>query len=147
MDNLKYEYHILIWGGFFNKEYKDIHKIESGDYYFDSEKKRYNFLLKLKKISIKLNAKMLMHSFTEGYNCRTDTILHRIIRYDGREYYSWYNMGKNYPYDAAMYHLEWKWNPGFNDYPLGDDFDYEKHMFKTEIIQEWITGAFSFKRE
>ncbi len=45
-----------------------------------------------------------------------------------------------YPYSTVEYHIENKWYPGFNDYPLGEDFDYEKN--KVEIIKEWVVGAF-----
>ena len=39
------------------------------------------------------------------------------------------------------YIIEEKWYPGFNDYPLGEDFDYNSDGF--EVIQEWITGGFN----
>jgi hypothetical protein len=42
-------------------------------------------------------------------------------------------------FDVAKYTLKWKWTCGFNDYPLGEDFDYDNNHPK--IIQEWITGA------
>ena len=69
--------------------------------------------------------------------------MHRVIKYEGKEYYSKYELSPNYPYDAAKYHLENKWYPGFNDYPLGEDFDYEN----VETVQEWITGAFDITDE
>ena len=145
MDKPKYEYHVLIWGGFFNDEYKKIHKKEEGNYWFNSKSNRSKFIKELKFIEEKLNARHLAISESEGYHCRTTTKLHRIIKFKNKEYYSEYEMGINYPFDAAMYHLEWKWYPGFNDYPLGEDFDYENN--KVDIIQEWITGAFNFKNE
>ena len=36
--------------------------------------------------------------------------------------------------------MENKWYVGFNDYPMGGDFDYDNEEF--EVIQEWISGAF-----
>ena len=78
---------------------------------------------------------------SEGYCCRTRTVLHRVIEWDGKRYYTQLDMGVNYPMDVAQYHLEWKWYPGFNDYPLGEDFDYDNNP--VQIIQEWITGAFT----
>lgn len=145
MEKPKYEYHVLIWGGFFNDEYAKIHNIKEGDYWFNNESERDKFIRELKLIETKLSAKHLMISKSEGYHCRTRTELHRIIKFKNKEYYSKYDMGVNYPYDAAMYHLEWKWYPGFNDYPLGEDFDYNTNEIK--VIQEWITGAFDFKNE
>lgn len=84
---------------------------------------------------------------TEGYCCRIETILHRVVEWERKRYYSFYNMGFNYPISVAKYHLEYKWYCGFNDYPLGEDFDYEANELK--VIQEWITGAeqeFEFER-
>lgn len=143
MEKPKYEYHVLVWGGFFNDQYVKIHNKKEGDYWFDNKSDRDKFIKELKEIEVKLNARHLMVSESEGYHCRIRTELHRIIKFKNKEYYSKYDMGINYPYDAAMYHLEWKWYPGFNDYPLGVDFDYEKN--RVEIIQEWVTGAFNFK--
>lgn len=145
IENNKYEYHVLVWGGFFNDEYKKIHEKEPGNYWFNTRRERDRFIKNLKAIKTKLNTGPLAVSESEGYNCRIITKLHRVIRFKNKDYYSEYEMGINYPYDAAMYHMKWKWYPGFNDYPLGEEFDYEAN--KIEVIQEWVTGAFSFKNE
>lgn len=143
MTDLKYEYHLKTWGGFYNDEYKRVHKLEPGDYWFDTNKEREDYINTLKQIEKDLNARVLMIVKTEGYNCRVSTVLHRVIRYKLKDYYSQYEMGINYPFSTAAYHMEWQWYPGFNHYPLGENFDYENEKF--EIVQEWITGAFNFE--
>ena len=140
---MKYEYLLHTWGGFYNKYYQEKHGEVSGYHYFDSKEERDEYLEKLKKIEIELSAFHLVTILSEGYNAREVTTLHRVIKYEGKEYYSKYELSPNYPYDAAKYHLENKWYPGFNDYPLGEDFDYEN----VETVQEWITGAFDITDE
>ena len=140
---MKYEYLLHTWGGFYNKYYQEKHGEVSGYHYFDSKEERDEYLEKLKKIEIELSAFHLVTILCEGYNTREVTTLHRVIKYEGKEYYSKYELSPNYPYDAAKYHLENKWYPGFNDYPLGEDFDYEN----VETVQEWITGAFDITDE
>lgn len=148
MENLKYEYHLYTWGGFYNEEYFKIHQKPSGDFWFNTPEERQQFIDELRAIEEKLNARHLVMTMSEGYCCRERTVLHRVIEFEGKRYYSNYDMGVNYPFNAAQYHLEYKWTPGFNDYPLGEDFDYDENPVK--IIKEWITGAFSeldFERE
>ena len=41
--------------------------------------------------------------------------------------------------------MENNWYPGFNDYPLGENFDYNEN--KVTVIQEWITGSFLVKEK
>ncbi len=137
-NKFKYEYLLNTWGGFYKKEYRKLHGMRPGYHYFNTENERKSYLLTLKEIEKKLNARHLATTLSEGYNCGVITTLHRIINFDNKEHYSKYKMSPNYPYDAAQYYLTWKWYPGFNDYPLGEDFDYDK----VEIVQEWITGAF-----
>jgi hypothetical protein len=137
MNDLKYEYHLFTWGGFYNEGYLKIHKKPQGDFWFNTEKDRNKFLDELKDIEIELNARCLAFTVSEGYCCRINTVLHRVIEFNRERFYSSCDMGINYEFSAAKYHLEWKWTPGFNDYPLGGDFDYSK----VKIIQEWITGA------
>lgn len=135
----KYEYHVHTWGGFYNKEHKDIHKKESGDFWFNTKEERQSFIDELRTIEKQLNARHLAMTLSEGYCCRIHTVLHRVVEWQGKQYYSSYDMGINYPFGAAKFHLEWKWTCGFNDYPLGEEFDYHKN--KPIVIQEWITGA------
>ena len=135
----KYEYLLFTWGGFYNKEHQDKHKEIGGCHYFDNFIERNNYLQKLKDIEFELNAKHLAFTVNEGFHVREHTILHRVILYNNINYYTQNDMGANYHYDAAKYHLQNKWYPGFNDYPLGEDFDYSK----VKIIQEWITGSFT----
>ncbi len=142
---MKYEYLLDTWGGFYNKEHQEKHGEKSGYHYFDTEAERSEYLEKLKAIEGKLNAIVLVTTLSEGYNTRTVTTLHRVIKWKGKEYYSCYELSPNYPYDAATYHLENKWYTGFNDYPLGEDFDYENN--EIEVVQEWITGSFDITNE
>ena len=139
MEKLKYEYFLKTWGGFYNEQHKKIHKKEPGNYWFDTAEERASYVAELKKLSEELGAKVLMVDTTiEGYNTRIMTTLHRVIRdSQGEEHYSSYNMGYGWPIDMAKYHMEYKWRPGFNDYPLGEDYDYDS----CEIVQEWVTGS------
>lgn len=139
---VKYEYLLHTWGGFYNEEFKEIHKEESGYHYFDTKEEREQYLNKLKNIEKELNARVLISVLSEGYNTRIMTTLHRVIKVDGKEYYSRHDMSPNYPFEVAKFHLEYKWQPGFNDYPLGENFDYSTDNY--ELIQEWITGGFDF---
>lgn len=137
---MKYEYLLYTWGGFYNKEHQKEHKQKSGYHYFDTEQKRNEYLYRLKVIEKRLNARFLVTTMCEGYHTRSKTVLHRVIKWKGKEYHSKYEMIPNTSYMSAKYHLDNKWFPGFNDYPLGEDFDYEKN--KVEVVQEWTTGAF-----
>lgn len=134
----KYEYHLSTWGGFYNDEHKAKHGYEEGDYWFDSATEREMYIDKLKKVEKELNARVLMISTNEGFNTRVKTILHRVIEWEGKQYYSSRDMGYAYPYETAQYILHYKWYPGFNDYPLGEDFNYDN----VEILEEWISGSF-----
>jgi hypothetical protein len=136
---MKYEYHLFVWGGFFNEEHLNKHCVQPGDYWFDTKEEREAFLNNLKKLEARLNAKHLCSKMTEGYCCRIRTVLHRVVEWEGQTYYSQNDLGINFPFDTAKYILEWKWYPGFNDYPLGEDFDYDNNNVK--IVKEWITGA------
>ena len=135
----KYKYHLHTWGGFYNEQYSKIHQKPQGDFWFDTAEARQQFIDELKVIEEKLDARHLAMTLSEGYCCRINTVLHRVIEWEGKRYYSKYDMGINYPFSVAKYHLEWKWTCGFNDYPLGEDFDYDENQPK--VIQEWITGA------
>ena len=142
---MKYEYLLHTWGGFYNKEHQDKHGEVEGYHYFDTKQERNEYLAKLRKIEKDLNATYLVAEESEGYNTRTITTLHRVVKWEGKEYYSKYELSPNYPHDVAKYHLENKWYPGCNDYPLGKDFDYENN--EVETVQEWITGAFDIADE
>lgn len=141
INSMPYLYYLYTWGGFYNKEFQDIHGYIGGGRNFNTAKEREEYLDTLKQVEIKLNARHLAFRTCEGFNTLVPTILHRVVEYKGNQYYSNNDMGIGYPYGAAEYHMQWKWYPGFNDYPLGEDFDYDKEKFT--IIQEWITGSFS----
>lgn len=137
MEVPKYEYHLKTWGGFYNNS--NAHGFKEGDYWFDTAGERRVYIDALKKAS-EFSSPCVI-SVSEGYHCRVPTKLHWVVEWDGKRYYSEYELFVNYPFSTAQYHLEHKWYPGFNDYPLGEDFDYDKN--KVTIIQEWITGSFS----
>lgn len=133
-----YEYYLLTWGGFYNEEYQIKHKEISGHHHFESDTDREKYVKKLRRIEKKLGARHLAINRHEGYTCREETVLHRVIEYSGIQFYSKCSMGVGYDYSTAAYHMEWKWYPGFNDYPLGESFNYNN----VKIISEWITGHF-----
>ncbi len=142
VNKIKYEYYLKTWGGFYNKEHE--HGYKEGDYYFDSKEERDNYIEKLHLLEVEYpNAKHLMLHLDQGYHLRTITTMHRVIRFEGKEYYSESEIWPGYDYDTTKYNLEWKWRPGFNDYPLGEDFDYSK----VEIVQEWISGKFDINTD
>lgn len=134
---IRYQYMLHTWGGFYNKQHN--HTYKPGYYRFSTPEMRQAVIDELTATSDRLKARMLVIQCSEGYTCDTPTVLHRVIEYNGDRYYTTYDMGANYTYDAARYHLEYKWIAGFNDYPLGEAFDYTK----VTLIQEWISGAFS----
>ena len=138
MKDLKYEYAIKLWGGFFNDEHKDFHKKEDGDFYFDTSQARREFLIDYQILEELHQAKRLTYTEWEGFQARVPSVIHRVIEFEGKQYYSKREMFNNQSYDSCKYHLEYKWTPGFNDYPLGINFDYEK----VTVIKEWITGSF-----
>jgi hypothetical protein len=138
---MKYEYYLYTWGGFYNEWNK--HGEKPGHHYFDTAKERQVYIDKLQDIEKKLDARHLAMRLHEGFNCRTSTKLHRVIEVDGKTYYSENDLGVGVDFEGATYILEYKWRPGFNDEPLGGDFDYDSH--KVKIIQEWISGCFTFK--
>lgn len=146
VDIPKYEYMLKTWGGFYNEEYKKIHKQESGYRWFSTNKERQEYIDHLKQIEEELNARHLAITTEEGYHTRNETILHRVVEYDNKEIYSYYNMGFGYPISAAKYHLEYKWYPGFNDYELEKYYDKINYR-EVKVIQEWITGAETEKYE
>lgn len=138
--NMKYLYHLKTWGGFYNTEYAEQHGEQEGDFYFSTPAERDTYLKGLQKTEKKLGAYHLMHTFSEGYCWDVHTKIHRVVEYRGKRYHSERDLGVNCPFDAAKDHLVNKWLPGFNSYPLGEDFtDYTNLV----TVQEWVTGAFT----
>lgn len=132
----KYEYMVNTWGGFYNDQHKNKHHQEPGYRWFETKEERHLYITSLETISEQLNAKMLMYTFEEGYHTRIKTVLHRVIYYKGKEYYSENDLGFGFPMDGAEYIMEWKWTPGGNDCVA-----FEGEDEKYETIAEWITGA------
>jgi hypothetical protein len=134
-----YFYFLKTWGGFYNANYKIIHHKKEGHFCFNSKEERESYIKELREIEERLNARHLVIVESEGYHCTTDTVLHRVIEINGKRYYSKNVLWPNYGFEEAKYIIEWKWIPGVNDYPAGEDADYSD----TIIIEEWITGAFT----
>lgn len=140
---MKYEYLLYTWGVFYNKEHQEKHNQIEGCHYFDTKEERDEYLLRLRKIEIELNARCLMSTKSEGYCVRDLVTMHRVVKWKGKEYYSKLVAHPNYLYSSAKSYMKNAWFPGFNDYPLGEEFDYQKN--KVEIVQEWVTGSFDIK--
>jgi hypothetical protein len=140
----KYQYHCKTWGGFYNDEYKNIHGLSGGDFVFDSKQERQSFIDFRQAVSAELKANYLMIDNSEGFECCTRVTLHRVVEHQGISYYSTRDMGINYPFVSAKRFMENNWYPGFNDYPLGEDFE---EYDSVKIVSEWITGAFQITDE
>lgn len=138
MKELKFEYYCSLWGGFFNDNNKKIHGFKEGAYYFDTIKERNDFIIELESFIPQLDSlATLARDLAEGFNVRKRAAAYRIIKYKGKFHYSEYKWSfANASASVIMYHMENKWYPGFNDYPLGENFDYSK----VEIIEEGIKG-------
>lgn len=135
---IKYEYCLYTWGGFYNDNHLEKHNQSEGHHFFDSKEERDQYKAELKLIEKELGANYLMCKEWEGVSSRVPTILHRVISHNGNLIYSSNEISGIRDYDSALYILQNKWYPGFNDYPLGEDFDYST----IETVEEWITGAF-----
>lgn len=141
---LKYRYAVFTWGGFYNKEYQEKHGHVEGQRIFDTLEEREQYITMLRGIELAMQANYLMVVTDEGFAVDVPLVMHRVIKLNGKYYYSedkvnvWPTTEDSF--STACYHMEWKWYPGFNDEPAGDSdiVDYTG----TEIIQEWITGAF-----
>lgn len=140
----KYEYCLKTWGGFFNEEFAKEHLYNPGVRFFDTEKEREVYLGQMRWWEIELNARHLTALKVEGYNLER-TVVHRITEWEGESYYTSSEMTYGLTPEVAQYHLDSQWTPGHNDYPLGEDFDYETN--KVTIIQEWFTGTICDKKK
>lgn len=145
--DLKYRYSVYTWGGFYNEEYQKIHKQVEGLRVFDNLREKTRYIILLRKIEKELDAKYLMMVQDEGFAVATPLTCHRVINLNGKYYYSsdtinvWPTFEDSF--STACYHMEWKWYPGFNDYPAGEELADEEVDYSTaKVVQEWITGAF-----
>ena len=141
-EGLKFEYYLKIWGGFFNDNWKAIHKREEGEFWFDTRDERDQFVRELRVIELTLGKEYrgaLAMTTSEGLFSRVPVKCHRVCEYMGKQYYSEYTLSPNTLFSEASYWIEHKWYPGFNDYPLGEEF---KHYGNVTILVEWVTGAF-----
>lgn len=79
-NSMKKKFSLQTWGGFYNKEYKDIHGYEEGKYYFDTEEEMNNYITELKKKSEELNARMLMIHTCSGFYVDIPKKIHAVIK-------------------------------------------------------------------
>lgn len=135
----KYQYYLKTWGGFYNDCYTKIHGYLPVEMYFNSLEEREDYLNNLKTIEKELGAKHLAYVEAEGYHISEPVVLNRISRYDNKDYYSSNKLTPGFELSTALYIMDWKWYPGCNDYPLGEEHDYEKNP--VQIVKEWITGG------
>lgn len=126
----RYEYHLHVWGGTLQRSGIVPH------HFFPTAQERSDFIARLDQ----LYGQTYSRELSEGFHCRTATVLHRVVKYNGVFHHSSCDLGPNYPYDVAQYHLKWKWLVGSNDYPLGYSHNYDDDP--PEIVAEWISGAF-----
>ena len=105
-DTMKYEYMLHTWGGFYNKEYRDVHGYAPGYYWFETADERKKYVETLKFIERKLHAVRLMTVFEEGTETRYKTIAEMTFVYNGNEYHLNYDFGYCYEEDAARYMFE-----------------------------------------
>jgi hypothetical protein len=141
---MKYQYALYTWGGFYNDNYRALHRESKGLHLFDSNSERSNYLSYLKILEEEHGYKYLAHNNWEGYDCATTPVLHRVSSFNGEEVYTHYDMNMQFDYESCKYHLN-KWYPSHNDYPFGEGFDYNQRGFK--IVKEWVTGSFEFEGE
>ena len=64
-----YQYHVLTWGGFYNKEYRSTHGLVGGDFIFETEASRSEFINELLEIEKTLGARRLRFRLSEGFCC------------------------------------------------------------------------------
>lgn len=107
--NSKYEYYLQFWGGVQNKDQNWIVKdlgIYENDFWFDSEKERLDFKIKLFDVA-KKHGSMIMFDEKEGINVRIKTIATmRFLHPNGKLYYYREDFGYAYPKDSAKYIFE-----------------------------------------
>lgn len=146
--DLHYLYYLYTWGGFYNDQYKNIHKQNEGLRIFDSLEDRETYLDQLKQIEKDLNTRHLAYSVSEGYSAGEPIILHRVVEYKKKRYYSKYQVDVIWDgeYSTADYHMECKWYPGFNDYTVEEITGEEVNYKNVKIIEEWISGNFKVQQ-
>jgi hypothetical protein len=91
--NTDYLYGLFLWGGFFNTDCVNEHKVEPAMYeektlFFKEKETRDKVLKSLQDISEDLANKgfrsTLMSTLSEGYNINTPVICHRVSEYKGK---------------------------------------------------------------
>ena len=64
--DLKYQYLLYTWGGFYNEQYQVKHKEKAGRHLFETHEERQNYIDKLREIEKILNARHLGITGSEG---------------------------------------------------------------------------------
>lgn len=135
---MEYKYALYTWSGFYNDEYK--HNYVEGLYLFDTEEERQNYIRELRSVEKDMKVFHLMLELFEGYNCDKPTVLHRVSEFNGKRVHTKDESYILRTYSSAEYYMQYRWYAGHNDYPFGEDFDYEQDGFR--VVQEWIEGSF-----
>ena len=163
--NMPYMYGLTLWGGFFNSDNVAVHNMLPALFektlFFENKSVRDNLLTSLKLIETNMKEKgyekcTLMSVVSEGYSIATPVVCHRVSEYKGKRVHTQQAMQPGTTLQHAMYYMDNKWYPNFNDYPFGydDEVDEEtgeplhEDVYNSEdfkIIQEWVTGAFDLE--
>lgn len=143
MNDLKYEYGVHTWGGFYNDHNRAIHHFEEGTQYFPTKELRHTYLNSLENARRALtysDATLAKHLF-EGFNIRDLPVIHRVVEYRGKQYYSKYEYSWPETASVLLYYMENKWYPGLNDDTVEETVGHSVDYKEVKIIQEWLSGS------
>lgn len=134
-DESKYKYWLSTWGGFYNKNNKDIHHFEEGKYSFNTKEEREAYIAKLKAFDkSKLDRfAILMIETGEGYTLENLPALHIILKHKRTQKirHIVHSLYINHDCLTLLYYIEYKC-PLENI--LGDEIE------EYNIIKSYITG-------
>lgn len=136
---MKYEYMLHTWGGFYNEKYQKVHNERSGYKWFNSNEERQQEIGRLRTIEDSMGAHSLVVSVEEGHHTRLMTILSAIVEYKGQTLYMEHSAGYGYPVSAAEYMLEWKWP---HNHYIGDTdttWEDEVDAGNAKIVESWYS--------
>ncbi len=120
---VKYEWVLQTWGGFYNKHYQEQHKEVPGYQWFETEAQLIKEVDRLRRLERDYREQdrvtgttstcCLVTDVNEGYDTRLMTTLNVIVQYRGKTWHITRDMGYGYPTSAAEYHMEWKWDSNY----------------------------------
>lgn len=135
---LTYKYWLNTWGGFYNKENKDIHHFEEGEYIFNTKEEREEYIKKLQTVAVSSNKldeyATLMIDCTEGYTLVNPLILHLIVEHKETKHkrHILHTLYKNHDIDTLLYYISYKCPI---EKILGDEIN------NYNVITSFITGS------